>query len=113
MVALEIEKKKNLALEISRNDHLKKDQKPLWRNRYEVLKNQNLRTRDMVEKIRLVLMIGIQTIFHKTENQTNLQKTEDQINFLEMVTINFNLDPKKVLKLNLKAVIMVKKVALI
>ncbi len=57
----------------------------------------------MVEKIRLVLMIGSQTIFHKTENQTNLQRTEDQINFLEMVTINFNLDPKKVLKLKFKS----------
>src|SRR5210317_2171943 len=69
--------------------------------------------RDTGEKIRLVLMIESQTIFLTTESQINLQRTEDQINFLEMVKINFDLLQRKVLKLNLKAVIMVKKVALL
>ena len=128
---LEIEKKKNLALEISLNVHLKKDQKPLWKNQLEVLKNQNPKMRDMVEKIRLVLMTENQTdllmrenlvifqtienlvIFQATENQISLQRTEDQINFLEMVKTNFDLDPKKDLKLNLKAAIMLKKVVLL
>ena len=110
---------------------MKKDQKPLWNNQLEVLKNQNPKMRDMVEKIRLVLMTENQTdllmrenlvifqtienlvIFQATENQISLQRTEDQINFLEMVKTNFDLDPKKDLKLNLKAAIMVKKVVLL
>src|SRR5210317_1704287 len=69
--------------------------------------------RDTREKIRLVLMIESQTIFHKTENQISLQRTEDQINFLEMVKTNFDLVQRKDLKLNLKAAIMVKKVVLL